>query len=302
MDLESCGYTHSASVFAEMRALLRRTCAARRFPQPLRLSQLESWYYAPLRLEPPEYFSARANLWRAADGRLAAFCLRADETAHCVVDPDLADGISVQGELLDWMEANWAHDAVKARAYEADIDQRSILARRGYLDEGYASTLRVYDLERPCASAALPAGFRFATLAETGAREARIALEQAVWTHARPAPGEAWFKGKTASPFYSFDWDLLALSSQRDLAAFVLVWVDWQDHSAEIDPMGPHPDYRHQGIARALVIEAFQRLAAAGVTRLYIESDADPDAPANRLYASLDPIQTHIAHRWVKRL
>ena len=305
MDLESRDDIHSASIYAEMRALLRQSCAARKIPQPLRLSRLEAWYYAPQALEPPEYFNSRAHLWRAPDGRLAAFCLRADATVHCVVDPALPNGPSIEEELLDWVEANWSgpHPVeCEARAYELDLEQRRLFAQRGYLDAGYASTLRIYDLNRPYAAAALPSRFRFATLAETGAREERIALEQAVWTHERPAPSQAWFRGKTASPFYSFDWDLLAISSQGELAAFILVWVDWQNHCAEIDPMGTHPDYRHQGIARAVVIEAFQRLASAGITRLYIESDADPDAPANRLYASLDPVQTHIARRWIKRL
>lgn len=301
MTHQAFDYTHSENEFAEMRALLRKAAAHSKLPLSWRLAQHENWYYASLYTEPREYFTSRVQLWRDESGQLGAFCIRYYNTSHLVLDPALQKDTQMQETILDWVETHWsgAEQAVELHAYELDIQQRRLLAQRGYLDEGYISWLRIYDLAREIPAAALPPGFRFATLAETGAREERIDLERAVWK--RPDLDEAWFKGKSSSPIYSFDWDLLAVSSQRELAAFVLLWVDWQYHSAEIDPMGTHPDYRHQGIARALVIEAYQRLCSAGISRLTIESEADPDHPANRLYASLNPIETHRCHRWVKR-
>lgn len=301
MIYQAYNYTHSESEFAEMRALLRKTAAHSKLPLTWRLAQHENWYYASLYTEPREYFTSRVQLWRDTSGKLGAFCIRCCDTGHLILDPALEKDMEMRAAMLEWVETHWgnANRAVELLAYEQDIEQHHLLAQRGYLDEGYVSWLRVYDITREIPAAALPSGFRFATLAETGAREERIELERAVWK--RPDLDETWFKGKSSSPVYSFDWDILAVSSQRELAAFVVVWVDWQNHSAEIDPMGTHPDYRHQGIARALVIEAFQRLNTAGISRLTIESESDPDHPANRLYASLDPIGTHRSHRWVKR-
>ena len=295
MTLQAFNFTHSESEFGEMRALLRAACAASKRPLTWRLPQHENWHYAaPL----PQQ---RAHLWRDPSGSLAAFCLSSDSVTHLVLAPAFEHDAQLKETLLDWVEEHWSSPGqpVELLAYEHDIEQRRLLAQRGYLDEGYVSWLRVYDLNRDMPGAALPPGFRFATLAESGTRDERIELERAVWK--KPGLDQDWFKGRNASPFYSFDWDLLAVSSQRELAAFVLLWLDKQYHSAEIAPMGTAPDYRHQGIARALVIEAYQRLSAAGISRLTIESESDPDHPANRLYASLSPIETHGGRRWVKR-
>ena len=301
MSFEQCDFNAGENEFAEMRELVRKTCTRSSLPKTWRLSLHENWYYASLYLEESGYFSSRAHLWRSASGQLQAFCLRYYDTLHLVVDPDCPDPDALEAELLGWAWENWVSKAgtLETAAYEADTHLTALLYGQGFEDSGPRSTLRIYDLERAYPAAALPPGFQVTSLAETGAREERIALERAVWNS--PGLDELWFKGKSSSPIYSFDWDLLAVSPQGDLAAFILIWIDWQDHSAEIDPLGTHPDYRSQGIARALVAQAFQRLNAAGIRWMTIESEPDPQVPANRLYASLEPAATHQAHRWVKK-
>lgn len=301
MSFEQRDFTSSEAEFSEMRELVRKTCARSPLPQTWRLSQHENWYYASLYLETPAYFGSRAHLWRDPDGKLQAFCLRYYDTLYQVVDPDCGCPEALAAEMLAWAAQNWSSKTgiLETTAFEADTQRTALLARNGFKDSGPRSMLRLYDLTRERPAAALPPGFQVATLAETGSREERIALERAVWNS--PRLDELWFKGKSSSPIYSFDWDMLAVSPQGDLAAFILIWVDWQNHSAEIDPLGTHPDYRSQGIARALVTQAFQRLNAARIRWMTIESESDPQVPANRLYASLEPVETHQTHRWVRK-
>ena len=301
MSFEQSDFSCRESEFGEMRELVRKAAARGPLPQTWRLSQHENWFYASRYLERPEYFSSRARLWRDDAGVLRAFCLRYYDTLHLVLDPE-ADEQALAPRLLDWAAGHWATRSgqLETAAYAADSARASLLERLGFEDQGPLSSLRLYDLARELPPAAFPPGYAVASLAETGAREERIALERAVWNS--PSLDELWFKGKSSSPFYSFDWDLLAVSAQNELAAFLLVWIDPRSRSAEIDPLGTHPDYRSQGIARALVTQAFQRLHAAGVRWMTIESEPDPEVPANRLYSSLNPLQTHTAHRWVKKI
>jgi ribosomal protein S18 acetylase RimI-like enzyme len=42
-------------------------------------------------------------------------------------------------------------------------------------------------------------------------------------------------------------------------AASTIMWLDEANKTAEFEPVGTHPDYRRQGLARALMLHGMHR-------------------------------------------
>jgi len=292
-----CDYTHSQAEFEEMQALLVNSYATSTKPFNWRLAVLENWNHASRYLEPLEYFTSRVHLWRNDTGELVSFLIRDHDTTHLQVHPTYR---FLEASMLDWAEHHWAGDKARIQtlAYDHDTERQTRLARRGYQDLGAVEDVRVYDLDRTYPEPVLPSGFCITTIKENGDHAGRIALENAIW---QANLDEAWFRGKSSAPHYSFDWDLVIVSPESKQVAACLVWIDRANEMAEIDPLGTHPDYRGRGLARALVLDSFRRMRASGMRYAYIASESD-NRIVRHLYESLQPIKTYQGHRWIKKL
>jgi ribosomal protein S18 acetylase RimI-like enzyme len=297
MQAQDYDYTHSEAELEEMEALLIDSYSASRRPFNWRPALLENWSYASRYLEPAEYFTSRARLWRNGTGRLVGFVIRYYGITYPQIHPAYR---WVEASIFDWAERNWAGDQARVHtlAFDHDSERQELLGRRGYVEAGPAETIRIYDLAKEYPEVPLPLGFRVATLAENGDWVGRIVLENAIWN---AALDRAWFAGKSSAPHYWFDWDLLLISPEGKQVAACLVWIDGKNRMAEIDPLGTHPHYRGRGLARALVTDSFRRMWASGVRYAYIAASWDNEA-ANHLYGSLRPLETYQAHRWTKHL
>jgi mycothiol synthase len=296
MDIRDWPYTHSEEEFSQMRELLVDSYTRSSRPHNWRLASIENWNYASRYLEPPEYFTDRVRLWRAGDGELLSFLIRYYDTTYLQVDHRFRD---LEPRMLVWAEENWvAEDALQTKAFEYDVVRQNLLMERGYVDLGPTEYVRLYDLKKSRPSPALPDAFRVASVGELGDTAGRIALERAIWGH--DILDEAWFRGKSSAPNYSLDWDMVVISPDKVQVAACLVWIDARNRAAEIDPLGVHPDFRRRGLARAVVLESFRRLADIGVGLVFIASSFT-DTAANNFYVSLVPNETYIAHTWVKR-
>ncbi len=297
MTIRDVVYTHTQAEFDELRELLLQSYGLSPTPFNWRLAMLENWYYASRYLEPLEYFTGGVHLWRNGTGELVSFLIRYWDLVWLQVLPHYR---WLEGQMLEWAEAHWGGDeaCIETFAFDHDAERRGLLAQRGYENAGVMEEVRLYDLARGRPEPVLPPGFRIATLAETGDVAGRIALENAIWGISLD---EAWFRGKSSAPHYSFEWDLVVLSPEGQQVAACLVWIDPRNRMAEIDPFGTHPGFRRRGLGQALLAEGFRRMQAAGMQTAYIASAHDNHA-VNRLYDSLQPSQTYLGSRWVKRL
>jgi ribosomal protein S18 acetylase RimI-like enzyme len=83
--------------------------------------------------------------------------------------------------------------------------------------------------------------------------------------------------------FYRGDLDLVAVAPGGDIASFCTFRMDPPSRVTELEPIGTLPEYRRLGLAKALLVEGFRRLAKYDPTLLYIGGAADTPE-ANRLY------------------
>lgn len=297
MEIHDIVYTHSETEIEELRAFLVKSYAGNLKPFNWRLALTENWIYASRYLEPPEYFTDRVRLWRNASGELLGFVIRGTNWINIQVDYDYR---SLEAEILDWVENHPmpGQESFSTMVYDWDFERQKLLSERGYQNLGAIEDVRIYDLARPYPPILLPPGYRFSSMAEYGNHAERVDLENCVWN---ASLDEAWFRGKSSAPSYSFDWDLLAVSPEGKLAAYSLVWLYPQNQTAEIDPVGTHPDHRQRGLSRALVLESFRRMVENGIRHAYIASETG-DPVVSHLYSSLQPVEMYQGMHWRKNL
>jgi mycothiol synthase len=294
MKIYDSDYNHGEEEWDEMRNLLIESHKTIRKPFNWRLALFENWLYASRYLEPPEYFLRRVHLWRNESGKLVAFLIRGNISLHLQMHPDFRH---LEKNMLDWAEQNWFGDKpeMELMVYDWDTERQALLAQRGFDNHGAVEDVRTYDLSREYPEPVLPSGFRIVSLAEIGRHAERIELENSVWgVHL----DEAWFRGKSSSPSYSFDWDVVVLSPEGKQVAYSLLWLYPHNHTAEFDPIGTHPDFRKLGLSRAVILECFRRLQASGIQYAYIASETE-DPVVSHLYTSLGPVETYQGYRWV---
>ncbi len=297
MQIHDVDYTHSEAEIEEMRALLVKSYAVSLKPFNWRLAVTENWIYASRYLEPLEYFTSRVHLWRNASDQLVAFVIRGTNFINIQIDYEHR---FLESEIFDWAERNPLGNKgqISTMVYNWDLGRQDLLAGRGYQNLGAIEDVRIYDLARAYPPVALPHGYRITSLAEYRNYAERVELENQVWG---VSLDEAWFRGKSSAPSYSYEWDLLIVSPKDRLAAYNLVWLYPQNQTAEIDPVGTHPDHRKRGLSRALILESFKRMRENGIRYAYIASEA-LDPVVSHLYASLQPTETHQGFHWVKQL
>jgi GNAT superfamily N-acetyltransferase len=297
MQINDTNYTHSETEIGELRALLVKSYAVSLKPFNWRLALTENWFYASRYLEPPEYFTGRVHLWRKATGELVAFVIQGKNFTNIQVDYEYR---FLEAGIFAWVEGHplEGQGTISTMVYNWDIERQMLLAERGYQNLGAIEDVRLYALARTYPPAVLPPGYQFASLAEYTDYSEYIELTNRVWG---VSLDEAWFRGKSSAPSYSFDWDLLVMSPKGRQAAYSLVWLYPQNHTAEIDPLGTHPDHRQRGLSRALILESFKRLRENGFCYTYIASEtADP--VVSHLYSSLQPVETFQGFHWTKQV
>ncbi len=168
---------------------------------------------------------------------------------------------------------------------ESNRTQKSILASRGYVQGKKSTFFRQKDLDGPLKRASLPSGMQTALVRDLGADRFRK----------RAASESKVFGGRVSadflqiiakSPLYRPELDLIITAPDRTIAAFCTIWLDAENSVGIIEPVATMPEYRQFGLAKALMIEAFRGLQAAGASLAFLGHDAANRA-GKRLYESL---------------
>jgi ribosomal protein S18 acetylase RimI-like enzyme len=87
-------------------------------------------------------------------------------------------------------------------------------------------------------------------------------------------------------PGYQRELDVVTVTPDGTIAAYVNGWLDPVNRIGDLGPVGARPAYRRQGLARAALLECLRRLQAAGMNRVCV-STGETNTPARRLYESV---------------
>ena len=258
-------------------------------------------------LDPHDHF----RLWHNDEGDLAGYAvLGEDPSFDCQVSPD-HEWRGVESEALTWVEARlaglrgrdaqrWRRDLV-AGAWQNDAKRRAFLEEHGFRRGEHVEVHLLRPLDGPIPSSPPPPGCRVRAVARAGETADRAAAQREAW--------QPWPVGRISDDDYAYlmrlpgyrrDLDLVAVTPDGVIAAYVNGWIDPHNRIGALGPVGTRPAYRRQGLARATLLEGLRRMQASGMDRVCVSTGAS-NTPALRLYRSIgfEVAGKHLEH--VKR-
>jgi ribosomal protein S18 acetylase RimI-like enzyme len=141
------------------------------------------------------------------------------------------------------------------------------------------------ELEAPLDAPSLPPDFQVRAVTGLSEAAARASVHRAAFGSNRVST-EVYAHLMRNARHYRPELDVVAVTSEGELAAMALGWLDPDNRVGELEPVGTAPAYRGLGLARAVSQEALRRLRSAGARSSVIY--ALPENPASvSLYTSL---------------
>ena len=204
------------------------------------------------------------------------------------VHPDHAELVD---EVIEWFDATAAGLERAVTACAGDEFALKRWAAHGYEpdadalgDTGSWTQLNERDLAE-VETPVLPDGYRFRTADEAGP-EAAVQAHLDAWSPSSYSAES--YESVRQTPGYRGDLHVLVEAPDGTMASSAIMWLDEANKSAEFEPVGTHPDYRRQGIGRALILHGLHQARAAGATHATVACKGAPGRPAARgLYYSV---------------
>ncbi|MGL4648585.1 MAG: GNAT family N-acetyltransferase, partial [Caldilineaceae bacterium] len=256
-----------AQDYAPLRHLLNAAWAADPTPwlwPTVRLDSFRYGRYWEAERHALHSWSDAFRVWEAHEGghsRLVAVAHPDGDNQICLqVEAGLraagAQRATLEGEMLDWFAAEGRSQAsvpapLETMVYQHDRARQEFLIGRGWQNEGPCELTRRLRLSEPPPPAPLPAGFTLRTLHldDPTDLEQMADVTNAVFPDAQFV-AETWHVLANAPTWYE-DW--VAVAPTGDFASFCGMWVEPGLRSAWFEPVGTHPNFRRQGVARALM-------------------------------------------------
>ncbi len=87
-------------------------------------------------------------------------------------------------------------------------------------------------------------------------------------------------------PGYHRDLDIVTVTEDGVIAAYVNGWIDPVNMIGDFGPVGALPQYRRKGLTRAALLEGLRRMKACGMKRVCVSTTVT-NTPARNLYESI---------------
>ena len=245
-------------------------------------------------LNPQEHI----RLWHDDEGKLVGYAvLGEDPSFDWQVLPEY-EWSGIETEAMAWAETRlaelrkrdakqWSGNLVSG-ARQDNAKRIAFLEQHGFRYSGeFAEVNMLRSLDEPIPESVLPTGCQVRAVAEAGEISNRAAAQREVW--------QPWTVGNVSDddyarfmrlPGYHRDLDVVAVTPDGVIAAYVNGWIDPVNRIGDFGPVGARPAYRRQGLTRAVLLEGLRRMQARGMDRVCISTGVS-NTPAIRLYESI---------------
>ena len=154
-----------------------------------------------------------------------------------------------------------------------DHELQSELEGAGMRPSDDVGPLFIRDLKAPIPEPDLAQGWSLRSLrGEVEADNRRAASHAAFESTMEPDAHLQRYLRFMRSPVYDAERDLVAVSPDGRIASFMVWWPD-PSGIAQIEPMGTDPAFHRQGIGRALMAFALNRMRRAGIDQVRVITD-----------------------------
>jgi predicted N-acetyltransferase YhbS len=183
-------------------------------------------------------------------------------------------------ELFDFCEARLGKAVESGRVIQlfvpaGDTRLEALAQGRGFERQDWQDHDAILNLDAP-KSVSLPAGYTFADGRGFTPQEKGIAHAKAFGYYGEPVYPERAvdaFRQMTQTPDYRADLDLCVRAPDGEVASFATMWYDAGNRIGILEPVGTIPAHRKQGLGRAAIFEAVNRILSEGATKVHVGSN-----------------------------
>ena len=259
------------------------------------VGELLFWFFMVARHLDPQ---THIRLWHDGTGKLVGYAILGEDPSFDYQVLPEYEWTEIEAEALSWAEMRlaelrsggvpgWSGPLVSG-ARQDHAKRIAFLEQHGFRRGGEFSEFNLMrSLDEPIPESALPPGCQVRALADTDSISARADAHREVW--------HPWTVGNVSDedydyfmrlPGYHRDLDVVAVTPEGIIAAYVNGWIDPVNRIGDFGPVGARPAYRRQGFTRAALLEGLRRMKAYGMDRVCI-STGFSNTPALRLYESV---------------
>lgn len=268
-------------------------------------SQTDDWHYPHVgdlifwffmvmcHLNPQEFI----RLWHDEQGKLVAYAiLGEDPSFDCQVLSEY-EWQGIEETALQWAEdrraalckadsIHWGGNFVSG-ARQDNPQRISFLEQHGFKAGAYTEVNMICALDGYIADAVAPAGYLVRSVAEVGELSTRAAAQREVWhPYTVGNVGDEDYAAFMRLPGYDRDLDVVAITPEGGIAAYVNGWTDPINLVGDFGPVGALPAYRRMGLTKAVMVECMRRMQERGMKRVSVSTGVSNE-PALRLYESV---------------
>lgn len=225
------------------------------------------------------------RLWFDSNGQIVGFAL-VDHYNNLRFNIDRQGQYpDIESEIVAWgvkcIRHAMQHDGepltLDASCSEDDIKRISLLIEQGFVVQEVQTLRFVRKLANPIPEARLPPGFWIRNVAGEGEVEKLVELHRSAFGTKYMTVEERL--AMMRMPEYDADLDLLVISPKGRFAAYCICSISREENERTgrnegyAEPIATHPEFQRRGLAKALLLKGFHKLALRGIDRAVLSTN-----------------------------